>query len=115
MCLTIIRIILITAVLTIAYIPPRLIQNVDGMATANYNWLELIAASNKYVLNIDLKWSIVLALFTPSGNLFQRTGPATQEDSSPCDLYPETGICNCICLDRLSDLADAFMDIRLHR
>ena len=40
--------------------------------------------------NNDLKWFIVLALFTSSGNRFHRTGPATLKYLSPYDLSLET-------------------------
>ena len=48
-------------------------------------------------------------------NRYHRTGPATQKDPSPYDLSLESGTCNIICLDDLGDLADALMDIKLHR
>ena len=66
-----------------------------------YKYTTSNTASQKYVLNNDLKWFIVLALFVLSGNPLHRTGPA--KDLSPDDLS----------LDDLSDLPDGLMDINL--
>ena len=56
-----------------------------------------------------------LGTFYAFWNRFQGTGTATVKEPSPYDFSLEAWTCNTICLDDLSDLADALMDIKLHR